>query len=215
MRLPTSSHRGSTDRQISMTQARSTLTSDGKTKRTQHHGWLWSFAREIYRFDYNEEGGTISNQSVFATFDEADGLPDGATIDCEGHLWSALWDGGCVVRLSKKGGIAEALYVPVVKIASLTFGDKNFTTLFISTAGGNEKESEEPLNQIDLNERHAVITGGAQGIGLSIATRLIASGASVSLWDRDAELLKAAQEQLAGKGEVSTETVDVSDPTPV
>ena len=38
------------------------------------------------------------------------------------------------------------------------------------------------MNQIDLNHRHAVITGGAQGIGLSIAIRFLASGASVSLW---------------------------------
>jgi NAD(P)-dependent dehydrogenase (short-subunit alcohol dehydrogenase family) len=48
------------------------------------------------------------------------------------------------------------------------------------------------MNQIDLNHRHAVVTGGAQGLGYSIASRLLASGASVSLWDRDAETLKLA-----------------------
>lgn len=67
------------------------------------------------------------------------------------------------------------------------------------------------MNQIDLNQRHAVVTGGAQGIGLSIATRLLASGASVCLWDRDAGRLKTAQAQLAEKGNVSIEMVDVSD----
>jgi 2-dehydro-3-deoxy-L-rhamnonate dehydrogenase (NAD+) len=67
------------------------------------------------------------------------------------------------------------------------------------------------MNQIDLNQRHAVVTGGAQGIGLAIATRLIASGASVSLWDRDAELLTAAQNQLREIGSASIEIVDVSD----
>ena len=66
------------------------------------------------------------------------------------------------------------------------------------------------MNQIDLNHRHAVITGGAQGIGFSIAVRLLASGASVSLWDRDVELLKYALDQLQGQGAVSIETVDVS-----
>ena len=66
------------------------------------------------------------------------------------------------------------------------------------------------MNQIDLNHRHAVITGGAQGIGLSIAARLLASGASVSLWDRDTNELKIAIEQLHDKGEVSAEAVDVS-----
>ncbi len=66
------------------------------------------------------------------------------------------------------------------------------------------------MNQIDLNHRHAVITGGAQGIGLSVATRLRASGASVSLWDRDAEVLKYALDQLQGEGTISSEIVDVS-----
>jgi 3-oxoacyl-[acyl-carrier protein] reductase len=67
------------------------------------------------------------------------------------------------------------------------------------------------MNQIDLNHRHAVITGGAQGIGLAIATRFLASGASVSLWDRDADLLVATQKQLSENGQVSIEIVDVSD----
>jgi 3-oxoacyl-[acyl-carrier protein] reductase len=66
------------------------------------------------------------------------------------------------------------------------------------------------VNQIDLNRRHAVVTGGAQGIGLSIATRLLASGASVSLWDRDEDELKVASDQLRAKGTVSSEIVDVS-----
>ncbi len=67
------------------------------------------------------------------------------------------------------------------------------------------------MNRIDLNHRHAVVTGGAQGIGLAIATRLLASGASVSLWDRDEELLSVALRQLGGRDSVSAETVDVSD----
>ncbi|TCK71732.1 SDR family NAD(P)-dependent oxidoreductase [Acidipila rosea] len=67
------------------------------------------------------------------------------------------------------------------------------------------------MNQIDLQQRHAVVTGGAQGIGLSIAARLLASGASVSLWDRDAAMLQVALQQLGEHGVVSTEIVDVSD----
>lgn len=66
------------------------------------------------------------------------------------------------------------------------------------------------MNQIDLKGRHAVVTGGAQGLGLAIAIRLLASGASVSLWDRDAELLRLVQAQLAAGHRVSIEIVDVS-----
>jgi len=66
------------------------------------------------------------------------------------------------------------------------------------------------LNQIDLNNRHAVITGGAQGIGLSIATRLQASGASISVWDFDRAVLETAIQRLGKTGAVSGELVDVS-----
>ncbi len=70
---------------------------------------------------------------------------------------------------------------------------------------------ETKVNKIDLHRRHAVITGGAQGIGFAIATRLLESGASVSIWDRDCSLLKEAEVQLRNYGTVSVETVDVSD----
>jgi 3-oxoacyl-[acyl-carrier protein] reductase len=65
------------------------------------------------------------------------------------------------------------------------------------------------MNQIDLKGRKAVVTGGAQGIGFSIAARLIASGATLSLWDRDEVLLNKAQADLSIRGEVSSEVVDV------
>jgi 2-dehydro-3-deoxy-L-rhamnonate dehydrogenase (NAD+) len=71
------------------------------------------------------------------------------------------------------------------------------------------------MNQIDLNHRCAVVTGAAQGIGLSIARRLLASGASVSLWDRDADLLAATVSQIGKSKMVSHEVVDVSEPEPV
>jgi 3-oxoacyl-[acyl-carrier protein] reductase len=65
------------------------------------------------------------------------------------------------------------------------------------------------LNQIDLTGQVAVVTGGAQGIGLAIARRLIASGARVSLWDRDPAALQQAQAALGQQ--TGAETVDVTD----
>ena len=52
------------------------------------------------------------------------------------------------------------------------------------------------MNKIDLDGQVAVITGGAQGIGFAVAQRLIASGAKVSLWDMNAELLASAVKEL-------------------
>ena len=48
------------------------------------------------------------------------------------------------------------------------------------------------MNQIDLQGNRAVVTGGAQGIGYAIAERLLQSGATVCLWDRDADLAALA-----------------------
>jgi 3-oxoacyl-[acyl-carrier protein] reductase len=67
------------------------------------------------------------------------------------------------------------------------------------------------MNKIDLSGKRAIVTGGARGIGLAIATRLLASGAVVTLWDRDAPALDAAVKRLAGQGEVHTAPVDVTD----
>jgi 3-oxoacyl-[acyl-carrier protein] reductase len=66
------------------------------------------------------------------------------------------------------------------------------------------------LNAIDLSDRIAVVTGGAQGIGFAIARRLIDSGAKVSLWDLRQDLLDAAVAELGSAA--SAVRVDVSDP---
>ena len=65
------------------------------------------------------------------------------------------------------------------------------------------------MNQLDLSGRHAVITGGAAGIGFAVTQRLLASGASVTWWDRDAGAMATAQRQLGQP--VQHVTVDVSD----
>ena len=67
------------------------------------------------------------------------------------------------------------------------------------------------MNQIDLSGRRAVVTGGAQGIGLSIVNRFLASGAKVSLWDQDASLLEQTCSELESKGSVHAVVVELTD----
>ena len=64
------------------------------------------------------------------------------------------------------------------------------------------------MNQLDMQGRHAVITGGAAGLGFAIAQRMLASGATVTLWDRDEVALAGAAKAL-GAG-VATVQVDVT-----
>jgi 3-oxoacyl-[acyl-carrier protein] reductase len=66
------------------------------------------------------------------------------------------------------------------------------------------------MNQIDLQDRTAIVTGAAQGIGRAIAERLVASGAAVWLWDHDSALLEATVRAL-GDGARGV-AVDVTDP---
>ena len=67
------------------------------------------------------------------------------------------------------------------------------------------------MNQIDLNGRVAIVTGGAQGIGLATARRMLASGATVQLWDIDAAMLEQAQAALGEAGRVSVALVELTD----
>ena len=70
------------------------------------------------------------------------------------------------------------------------------------------------MNLLDMKGRHAVITGGATGLGFAIAQRMLASGARVSIWDRDAAGMGLAAEQLRQKqagAVVHVVQVDVTD----
>lgn len=64
------------------------------------------------------------------------------------------------------------------------------------------------MNQLDFQGRHAVVTGGATGLGYAIAQRLLQSGGSVTLWDRDHAAAVQAAAKLGSKA--SAVMVDVS-----
>lgn len=67
------------------------------------------------------------------------------------------------------------------------------------------------MNQIDLHGKRGVVTGGAQGIGRAVAERLLRSGASVAIWDRDAALAQKAASELGSLGRVVPLSVELTD----
>ena len=71
------------------------------------------------------------------------------------------------------------------------------------------------MNNIDLEGKNAIVTGGARGIGFAIAQRLLASGAACSLWDRDVDALGSAAQALAGPAIVHTVAVELTQPDSV
>jgi len=106
-------------------------------------------SRKVIAYDYDRESGNIINGVAVVDIDEAEGVPDGMTIDSEGMLWIAHWNGGRVTRWdphrSKK--IGEILF-PVSKITSCIFGGDDLSDLYITSActGLNEQElKDQPL----------------------------------------------------------------------
>jgi L-arabinonolactonase len=91
-----------------------------------------SKARSIWVFDAAEDGA-ISNRRVFAT-DPAGVAPDGLTVDADGFVWSAKWDGGRVVRYSPDGRVDREIEVPVRKPTSVAFAGRQLDTLVITSA---------------------------------------------------------------------------------
>ncbi len=67
------------------------------------------------------------------------------------------------------------------------------------------------MNTYDLTGRVAIVTGAGQGIGLAVAERLLASGASVSVWDIDDRLLEAVAAAHGGSGALQTLNADIGD----
>jgi 2-dehydro-3-deoxy-L-rhamnonate dehydrogenase (NAD+) len=67
------------------------------------------------------------------------------------------------------------------------------------------------MNQYDFDGRVAIVTGGGQGIGLTVAERILASNGSVSVWDRDVALLEALQARLGSGGKLQVLEADIGD----
>ena len=99
--------------------------------RTMYHND--SALQVVYAFDLDETGDA-ANRRVFAQFGDGDGYPDGMTVDAEGCLWIAFWDGWCVRRLSPTGEIVQTLGVPVQRPTSCAFGGPALDHLFVTSA---------------------------------------------------------------------------------
>lgn len=92
-----------------------------------------SMQRMIWSFDFNKTNGNISNKALFAEI-RGDQVPDGLAVDLEGNVWSAMWDGWCVVKFDPNGMELERVHVPVPRPTSCAFGGRDMKTLFITSA---------------------------------------------------------------------------------
>ncbi|GGV73454.1 calcium-binding protein [Streptomyces gelaticus] len=88
--------------------------------------------RRIDVFDF--DGGHAVNRRPFATVEEGAGFPDGLTVDAEGAVWAALWDGAAVRRYTPDGALDRIVALPVRRPTACAFGGAGLRDLYISTA---------------------------------------------------------------------------------
>lgn len=100
----------------------------------------------ITLFDFDETTGAISNGRPFLDLkgDRTEGMPDGMTVDAEGCVWSARWDGGVLIRYAPDGGELQRVTFPARKVSSAVFGGPDYGDLYVTTAGGDDKASNGP-----------------------------------------------------------------------
>lgn len=108
--------------------------------------------KTIYAFDFDPASGSISNRRVFIDLTTESFYPDGLTVDREGCIWSAMWDGWCVIRFDSSGKEMMRVQMPVQRPTSCTFGNADLATLYITTAsvGLSEEEIEKSFYSGDL-----------------------------------------------------------------
>jgi sugar lactone lactonase YvrE len=89
--------------------------------------------RAILAFELDGPGGVLSNRRVFARTPEG-AFPDGANVDADGHLWSAHWGAGRIVRYAPDGRISGEIEIPASQPTCVAFGGRDLDLLFVTSA---------------------------------------------------------------------------------
>jgi D-xylonolactonase len=98
-----------------------------------------SKAGRIYLFD----SGKLSHRRTWLQASKGAGVPDGMTVDCEGNIWSARWNGGALYRYTPDGREDQRVEFPARKISSVAFGGGDLLDLYITTALEDGSRAEE------------------------------------------------------------------------
>lgn len=89
--------------------------------------------RLITAVQMDEHGAPLAERD-FARFTEAQGYPDGMSVDVQNHIWIAFWDGACLRRLNPHGEIVGEIALPVQRPTCPTFGGPSLEYLYLTTA---------------------------------------------------------------------------------
>ncbi|MFB7597726.1 SMP-30/gluconolactonase/LRE family protein [Streptomyces sp. NPDC056160] len=90
--------------------------------------------RRIDVLDVLDGGRQAVNRRPLAQVEEGAGFPDGLTVDADGCVWVALWDGGAVRRYTPDGALDRVVALPVPRPTACAFGGAGLTDLYVTTA---------------------------------------------------------------------------------
>ncbi|UIX34877.1 SMP-30/gluconolactonase/LRE family protein [Streptomyces sp. GQFP] len=96
--------------------------------------YIDSPTRRVDVFDVSADGQSVTGRRQLALIEEGAGWPDGLTVDADGCVWVALWDGGAVRRYTPSGTLDRTITLPTVRPTACAFGGPNLTDLYITTA---------------------------------------------------------------------------------
>jgi sugar lactone lactonase YvrE len=100
--------------------------------------YIDSPSRQVDVLDFDVSTGEVSGRRRLASIEAGPAVPDGLTVDADGCVWVALWDGGAVLRLGQDGAVLRSIELPVRRVTSCAFGGPGLRTLFISTAAADD-----------------------------------------------------------------------------
>jgi sugar lactone lactonase YvrE len=102
---------------------------------------------EVREHPYDTATGTMGEGRPIIRFADDGSVPDGMTVDAEGHLWVARWGAGCVVRVAPDGTVVDRIDLPVSRVSSCTFGGADLDDLYITTARGDDVPATDPAHE--------------------------------------------------------------------
>ncbi|WP_033320729.1 SMP-30/gluconolactonase/LRE family protein [Streptomyces yerevanensis] len=119
--------------------------------------YIDSPTRRIDVFDMGDDQRPVNRRQLAAIEDGA-GFPDGLTVDADGCVWVALWDGAAVRRYTPSGELDRVLPLPVRRPTACAFGGSDLTDLYITTARAGLEEPH-PMSGSVL-----VVPGAGKGL---------------------------------------------------
>jgi L-arabinonolactonase len=92
-----------------------------------------SIRKTVFAYDYDIDTGTAMNRRAWASTEDLDGIPDGATIDTDGCMWMAICEGQKVVQFRPDGALERIIEMPVKCPASVMFGGAALDQLYVTS----------------------------------------------------------------------------------